>query len=118
MRHQYQSQAHYWNGRIRTWGLVGYQWQSYWYKDGKRWRQGWRQVPVYGWIHDAQAEANRNAMQQAANTAAQMRDAVRQQGQPQMGNNQGQIALLQQRIATLQQELQRLRQQQAAGSSP
>jgi hypothetical protein len=74
--------------------------------------------PIYGWIHSPQAEANRNAMQQAANTAAQMRDAVRQQGQPQMGNNQGQIALLQQRIATLQQELQVLRQQQTAGGSP
>jgi len=74
---------------------------------------GSMQYPIYGWVYSPQAEANRNVTQQAANTAAQMRDAVQQQGQPQVGNNQGQIALLQQRIATAGQELQQLRQQQA-----
>ncbi len=71
------------------------------------WTSNWQ--PIYGWIYNPQAKANRNAAQEAANVAAQMRDAINQQGQSQIGINQGQIAVIQQRIITLQQELQLLK---------
>lgn len=103
-RQHYQNQANYWNGRIYTRGIIGY-----------RWLVGWRSfwlVPVYGWIHSPQAQANRNAMQQAANVAAQMRDAANQQGKPVVATMQAQIAATQQKIGTLQQEVASLKRKQ------
>jgi len=76
-RHQHQMNANYWNSRIRTWGITGYRWES-----GRR---GWfsfskwtKRVPVYGWVHNHHAEAQRNASQHAANVAAQKRNAALQ----------------------------------------
>lgn len=109
-RQHYQNQANYWNTQVQTWGITGYRWEYYRYKSGKRWKTGRRQVPVYGWIHSPQAQANRNAMQQAANVAAQMRDAANQQGKPVVATMQAQIAATQQKIGNLQQEVASLKQ--------
>lgn len=113
LRQEHQNAANYWQGQIHYWGLIGYRWESYWYTT-RSWfrrvrRQGWRQVPVYGWIHNPQAEINRHQLQEAANLFAQMRDNSSQQGQSQVITNQEQITLLQRRIVTLQQELVSLR---------
>ncbi|GGA27644.1 hypothetical protein [Okeania sp. KiyG1] len=101
-RQYHQNSANYWNGRIRTWGVVGHQ------------RQGKRNVPIYGWVHNPQAEANRNAHQAAANNAAQQRDVATVQAQQLNASLQPQIAITQEQINKLNQEKQPLIQQQQA----
>jgi chromosome segregation ATPase len=99
-RQAHQNAANYWNSQIQTWGIVG--WQPWW----------WWQIPIYGWIYNPQAEANRNAHQAAANSLAQQRDAARFQAQQLTASLQPQIAATQQQIAELGQERQGLLQQQ------
>ncbi|MDJ1169786.1 S8 family serine peptidase [Roseofilum sp. BLCC_M154] len=99
-RHQHQMNANHWNGQIRTWGIARYESVRALtvYNRGGHWRNmvinqfnqlrsiyggqalGWlmygsMNVPVYGWVHNHHAEAQRNAAQHAANVAAQQRDA-------------------------------------------
>ncbi len=63
-RQQYQNNANYWSSKVRTWGITGY----------NNWLFG--RWPVYGWIHNPQAEANRKAAQAKANEATKERDAA------------------------------------------
>lgn len=51
-------------------------------------------------------------MQQAANVAAQMRDAANKQGKPVVATMQAQITSTQQKISNLQQEVVSLKQKQ------
>ena len=101
-RQSHQNAANYWNERIQTWGVVGHQ------------RQGKRNVPIYGWVHNPQAEANRNAHQAAANNAAQQRDAATVQAQQLSVSLQPEIAITQEEINKLNQEKQPLIEQQQA----
>jgi len=86
-RHHHQNSANYWNGRIRTWGVVGH--------EGKNRR------PVYGWIHNPQAEHNRNAAQAAANNAAHQRNLATQQAQELEASLQPSIQESEQKLADL-----------------
>jgi N-acetylmuramoyl-L-alanine amidase len=63
-RQQYQANADYWKDRIQQWEVVGSR------KSGKK------RVPVYGWVHHPEAEANYKAEQAKADAAAQQRDAA------------------------------------------
>ena len=105
-RQQHEANAKYWNGRVNTWGVTGHRTESYRYKSGKRWKTGYRQVPVYGWIHDPQAEANRNSELAAANNAAQKRDAATQQAQQLEASLQPSINGTQATIADLESKQQ------------
>ncbi|NET59252.1 MAG: hypothetical protein F6K47_24860, partial [Symploca sp. SIO2E6] len=82
-----------WESQINTWGIVGYR------KSGKK------QVPVYGNIYNAQAEANRDAELAAAANAAQQRDLATQQAQALEANLQPQIAITKAEIAQLELKL-------------
>ncbi|NEP79643.1 MAG: hypothetical protein F6K39_16615 [Okeania sp. SIO3B3] len=108
-RQQHEANANYWNGRINTWGVTSHRTESYRYKDSKgRWRTGYRQVPVYGWIYDPQAEANRDAELAAANNAAQQRDIAAQEAQQLTATLQPQIQATETNIAQLQTDKQNL----------
>ncbi|MCL1466090.1 S8 family serine peptidase, partial [Argonema galeatum] len=113
---QHQANANYWNSQVNTWGVVGWQDQGYWGgKRGRQWISNWQ--PVYGWVYNPQAEANRNAEQAAANNSAWQRDLANQQAQQLSATLQPKIAATQQQIATLQQQQQSLNQQQQALNS-
>ncbi|MDX2096146.1 MAG: S8 family serine peptidase, partial [Leptolyngbyaceae cyanobacterium bins.59] len=62
-RQRQQAAANSWNSQVNSWGITG-------------WTGGKRSRPIYGWIYNPQAAANRNAAQAAANAAQQRRDAA------------------------------------------
>ena len=94
-RQAHQNAANYWNGQIYTWGIVGY-------------TGGKNSQPIYGQIYNPEAEANRNAHQNAANSYAQQRDVANQQVQQltlNLNTTQKQINGLNQEKYTLIQQL-------------
>ncbi|MDY7005779.1 MAG: S8 family serine peptidase [Cyanobacteriota bacterium] len=107
-RQQHEANANYWNERINTWGVTSYRTESYRYKSGKKWKTGYRQVPVYGWVYNPQAEANRNAELAAANNSTQQRDLAAQQAQQLTTALQPQIQTTTTNIAQLQTDKQNL----------
>ncbi|MDJ1180223.1 S8 family serine peptidase [Roseofilum sp. BLCC_M91] len=113
-RQHHQNAANYWNGQINTWGVTGHRWESYRYQSGKEWRTGWRQVPVYGWIHNPQAVVNRDAALAAAQNATQQRDIAAQDAQNLATQLQPEITATEAQIANLETEKQGLEAQKAA----
>jgi len=113
-RQHHQNAANYWNGQINTWGVTGHRWESYRYKSGKGWKTGWRQVPVYGWIHNPQAVVNRDASLAAAHNAAQQRDMAAQDAQNLAAQLQPDIAATEAQIADLETDKQGLEAQKEA----
>jgi chromosome segregation ATPase len=107
-RLQHEANANSWNEKINTWGVTGHRTESYRYKSGKRRKTGYRQVPVYGWVYDPQAEANRDAQLAAANNATQQRDLATQQAQELTTTLQPQIEATETNIAELQTDKQNL----------
>ena len=107
-RQQNQDSANYWNDRIQTWGVTHYRSESYRYKSGKHWKTGWRQVPVYGWIYNPEAEANRDNYLAAANTSAQWRDDATAEAQQLEASLQPTIASTTESIEQLELEKQAL----------
>ncbi|NEQ37937.1 MAG: S8 family serine peptidase [Okeania sp. SIO3I5] len=107
-RQQHEVNANHWNGQINTWGVTGHRTESYRYKSGKSWRTGYRQVPVYGWIYNPQAEANRDAELAAANNADRQRDLADQQAQELTATLQPQIEATATDIAKRQTDKQNL----------
>jgi hypothetical protein len=90
-RHNHQVAANYWNGQIYSWGVVGH-------------TGGKRSQPIYGWIYNPGAEANRNAHQNVANSYTVQRDQAIIESNQLETNWQPEINTANQEIETLTQE--------------